>query len=143
MREETRTDIIVSSILIALPALTLILGVIPGFIPMYDGELAAYAPCSLLSPPDSNVMVNLSPLLLILYAYTLILGICYFRSQALGTIKALFVFSVTCLGVSMLAYLPPKTVTVFPFVLIPITWGIMSIVTFIRMQLEIKRYDFD
>ena len=143
MREEKLGDKIFSTVLIVLPALVLLLSLIPGFLPMYDKELGTYVGCNLLNPPESNVMTNLCPVILITCIYTLILTICYFRSQALGTIKAIFVFSVTCLCASLLAFLPDQTVTLMPFVLIPGTWAVMCIVAFIRMKLEIKRYDFD
>ena len=143
MRDEKRSDQIVSGILIAFPVLALILGLIPGFLPMYSQETASYVGCCLLNPPAGNVMTNLCPLLLIVFVYSLILTICYYRSQALGTIKAIFIFSVVCLAVSLLAFLPRQTVQVMPYALIPGLWGIMCIVSFIRMQLEIKRYDFD
>ena len=143
MKNETLADKLFGSVLIALPALVLLLGLIPGFLPMYDGELARYVGCSLLSPPPDNVMTNLCPVILITGIYTLILTICYFRSQSLGTIKAIFVFSITCLVVTLLAFLPDRTVKPMPYGLLPILWTVMCIVAFVRMQLEIKRYDFD
>ena len=143
MKEETLADKLFSGVLIALPALVVLLGLIPGFLPMYDGEQATYVGCSLLDPPADNVMSNLCPVILITCIYTLILTICYFRSQALGTIKAIFVFSVTCLVVSLLAFLPDRTVKPMPYGLLPIIWAVMCVVAFVRMRLEIKRYDFD
>ena len=142
MREESVADKIWSSVLIALPVIACILGLLP-IMPMYSKEAAGFVACNLLSPPEGNIMTNLCPLLVILFAYTVILTVCYFRSQALGTIKAIFIFSIVCLVISALALLPHNTVQPMPYSLIILVWAVMGVVSFIRMQLEIKRYDFD
>ena len=142
MREETIADKIWSIALIAFPALALILGSIPNFLPMYEGDMGAMVKCSLWNPPASNIMSNICPLLLIVFAYTLILTLCYYRSQALGTIKAIFIFSILCLVLSAMALLPHHTVQTMPYALIPILFVIMGIASFIKMQIEIKRFDF-
>lgn len=143
MRQDTLADKLWSIALIALPALALIFGSIPGFLQMYDGELKHIVTCTLWNPPARNTMSNLCPLLLLIFAYTLVLALCYYRSQALGTIRAIFVFSIGCLAVSALALLPDNTVQTMPYILIPGTWAVTAVVSFIRMTLEAKRFDFD
>ena len=143
MREETRSDRIWSIVLIALPVLAVLLGSIPGFLKMYDGDLYRMVGCTLWNPPARNIMSNLCPAMLLIFAYTLILTVCYYRSQALGTIRAIFVFSIASLFMSAIALLPDNTVKAMPFALIPMLWGALTIVSGIRMTLEAKRFDFD
>lgn len=143
MKQDTVADRVWCVALIALPALAVLLGSIPGFLLMYDGQTKGVVGCTLWNPPVRNIMSNLCPLLLVLFGYTLVLAVCYYRSQALGTVRALFVFSVVCLVVSTLALLLDHTVMLMPYVLIPGTWVVMSVVCFIRMTLEAKRFEFD
>ena len=143
MREEKLSDKIWSIVLIALPVLAMLLGSIPGFLKMYDGQLYRMVGCTLWNPPERNIMSNLCPAMLLIFAYTLILTVCYYRSQALGTIRGIFVLSVACFVISGMALLPNNTVKDMPFALIPGIWVIMSVVAFIRMTLEAKRFDFD
>ena len=140
MRDDTLADKIWSGIMIALPALALVLSVIPMY-PMVGEE--GYEICSLLNPPAKNIMTNIAPMVLIVFFYTLILAIFYYRSQALGTMKAIFIFSVVSLCVTGLALLPDNIMKPWPFMWQVLIWGIMCVISFVRMLLEIKRYDFD
>ena len=90
MRDDTLWDKICSALLIAVPAVALILCLIPMY-PMMD--LDQYVLRNFLNPPNTNILTNICPMVLIVFVYTLILTICYYRSQALGTIKAIFVFN--------------------------------------------------
>ena len=143
MREEKMSDRIWSIALIVLPVLVMIFCSVPGFLQMYDGELKRIVGCTMWNPPGRNIMSNLCPMLLLLFGYTLILTVCYYRSQALGTIRAIFVFSTACLVMSALALLPNNTVQVMPYVLIPVVWAVLAVASFVRMTLEAKRFDFD
>ena len=140
MRNETLSDKIWSGIMIGLAALALVLGLIPMYPMLHDKQ---YVLCSLLTPPDDSIMSNVCPMVMIVYLYTLIVTVCYYRSQALGTMKAIFVFSVVSLCVSALALLPERVMKPSPFWLFLVLWGVMCVVSFIRMKMEIKRYDFD
>ena len=140
MRDETLSDKIWSGIMIGLAALALVLGLIPMYPMLHDMQ---YVLCCLLTPPDDSIMSNVCPMLMIVYLYTLIVTVCYYRSQALGTMKAIFVFSVVSLCVSALALLPERVMKPSPFWLFLVLWGVMCVVSFIRMKMEIKRYDFD
>ena len=91
----------------------------------------------------ASILAAFIILLLVLFAYTLVLTICYIRSQALGTIKAIFVFSVVDLVFGLLALLPERTLKPMPFAIIVVVSAVLCVVAFIRMQMEIKRYDFD
>lgn len=143
MKDEKYGDTLWSSILIVLPALALVLSLIPGMLRIYDPDINQYVGCGLLNAPDSSIMSNFCPLLLVAMAYTLVLAICYYRSQSLGTMKAIFIFSVAVFVVCALALLPEKTLKPMPYSIILILWAIMSLISFIRMKKEIKRYDFD
>ena len=140
MRDETLSDKIYSGIMIAFAAVALILGVIPMY-PMLHEE--TYVLRSLLKAPAASIMSNVCPMVMMVFLYTLILTICYYRSQALGTMKAIFVFSVLSLCVSGLALLPERVMKPKPFVLYIPLWLVMCVISFIRMKKEIKRYDFD
>lgn len=140
MRDETLSDKLWSGIMIAFAALALILGVIPMY-PMYQEE--GYVLRSLLNPPQESIMSNICPMVMIVFVYTLVLTVCYYRSQALGTMKAIFVFSVVSLCVSALALLPENVMKPKPFILYIPFWTVMCVISFIRMKKEIKRYDFD
>ena len=140
MREDTIWDKIWSGIMIALPALALILGLIPMYSMTGD---KGYELCSLLNPPSKNILTNICPMVLIVFVYTLILTVCYYRSQALGTMKAIFIFSVVSLCVTGLALLPDGIMKPWPFLLYVPLWAIMCVISLIRMLSEIKRYDFD
>ena len=126
--------------MIAFAAVALILGAIPMY-PMLHEKV--YVLRSFLNPPSDSVMSNVCPMVMIVFLYTLILTVCYYRSQALGTMKAIFVFSVVCLCVSGLALLPEDAMKTAPFILYIPLWTVMSVISFIRMKKEIKRYDFD
>ena len=143
MKEETTKDRVWSIALIALPALILILGLIPGFFQVYDLDEKLYQACNFFNAPPSSIMSNFCPLLLVGVGYTLVLTVCYFRSQALGTIKAIFVFSITMLVLSALALVPPETLKPMPYSIMVLLWAVMSVLSFIRMKNEIARYDFD
>ena len=140
MRDETLSDKIWSSVLIFFQVLAVILSLIPMYPMKSDGE---YILCSLLSPPAKNLLTNVCPVVLIVTAYTLILAICYFRSQALGTIRAIFIFSIVALFAAGLMLLPKDVMKPWPFVWHAILWAVMAVISFIRMTLEAKRFDFD
>ena len=61
----------------------------------------------------------------------------------MGTIEAIFVFSVAVLCLSALALLPQNTVKPMPYSIMVVLWAVMSVLSFIRMKQEIARYDFD
>ena len=140
MRDETLADKIWSGIMIALSAIALLLSVIPMY-PMVGDE--GYELCSLLSPPSKNILTNICPMVLMVFVYNLILTICYYRSQALGTMKAIFIFSIVSLCVTGLTLLPENIMKPLPFMWLVFLWGAMCVISFVRMLLEIKRYDFD
>ena len=140
MREETIWDKIWSGILIFLPALALLLTLIPMY-PMMTQD--GYELRSFLSPPSTNILTNICPMVTIVFLYTLILAICYYRSQALGTIKAIFIFSIVSICVTGLTLLPDHIMKPWPFMWQVYIWLAMCVISFIRMKLEIKRYDFD
>ena len=143
MREENTKDKVWSIVLIATAAMALLLGVIPGFFQVYDPDQKVYQACNFFNAPPSSIMSNFCPVLLVGIGYTLVLTICYLRSQALGTIKAIFVFSVAVLCLSALALLPQNTVKPMPYSIMVVLWAVMSVLSFIRMKQEIARYDFD
>ena len=138
MREETLWDKIWSIVMIVLPAVSLILCLIPMYPMMADNQ---YVLRNFLNPPNTNILTNVCPMVLIVFAYTLILSICYYRSQALGTMKAIFIFSVVALCVTGLTLLPDGIMKSWPFVIHVYLWAVMCVISFIRMKLEIKRYD--
>ena len=126
----------------AFPALAFIIGMIPGFFWIYDPDTERYAPCNFFNAPPSSVMSTFCPLLVIGIVYVFVLTFCYFRSQSLGMIKAVFVFSVTVCILCALMLIPTQMVTAMPYGLMVILWGVMSLISFIRMKSEIARYDF-
>ena len=138
MREDTLWDKICSALLIAIPAVALILCMIPMY-PMMD--LEQYVMRNFLNPPNTNILTNICPMVLIVFVYTLILTICYYRSQALGTIKAIFVFSIVSLCVTGIALLPEGIMKPWPFSIQVYIWLVMAVLAFVRMKMEIKRYE--
>ena len=138
MREDTLWDKICSALLIAIPAVALILCMIPMY-PMMD--LEQYVMRNFLNPPNTNILTNICPMVLIVFVYTLILTICYYRSQALGTIKAIFVFSIVSLCVTGIALLPDGVMKAWPFQIQVYIWLVMCVFSFVRMKMEIKRYE--
>ena len=138
MREDTLWDKICSALLIAIPAVALILCMIPMY-PMMD--LEQYVMRNFLNPPNTNILTNICPMVLIVFVYTLILTMCYYRSQALGTIKAIFVFSIVSLCVTGIALLPEGIMKPWPFNIQVYIWLVMAVLAFVRMKMEIKRYE--
>ena len=139
----TKKDVIWSSILIAVPALALVLCVMPFMMYVYDYELREYVLCGMLNLPEDTIMSNLAPVALLATAYNVILGICYYRSQGLGTLKAIFVFSIACMLVTLLALLPRNLLLAVPYIIIPCIFLVQAVLSFIHMKEEEKRYDFD
>ncbi len=141
MKDTRKSDLIWSWTLVGLNILSIILGIIPGFIKMYDKKAGGYIGVSLLSAPATNLMNNLGPLLMIVFVYCLIVGFTYLRGQSLGAIRGCFVGCVSALGLSLMALLPHHTVAAMPYAIIPGIWAVQSVLAFIRMKQEKRRMD--
>lgn len=141
MLETRKVDLIWSWTMIGLNVLAMLLGLIPGFIKMYDEETASYVGACLLNAPSGNIMSSMSALLLLIFAYCLILCICYLRSQSVGTVKAIMVFAIGCCVVSALALLPRDTIKAMPYAIIPGLFAVLAVAAGVRGALEQKRLD--
>jgi bacteriorhodopsin len=86
-------------------------------------------------------MSNVAPLLIIFFAYTLLVGFIYLRNQSIGTIRGLFIMSIVCCALSLMALLPHYTVEKWPYSVIPCIFGVQIVVSFIRMKLQQHELD--
>lgn len=141
MIETKKSDLIWSWMLVGLNILSIVLGIFPGFIKMYDKQAGGYVGGSLLDVPDANIMSNVAPLLLIVFAYCLIVAIMYLRGQSLGAIRGYFVGTVATLVLTLMAMLPSNTVADMPYGVIPCIWGVQAVLSCIRMIMEKRRLD--
>lgn len=141
MYETKKSDLIWSWSLVGLNMLAIILGIFPGFIKMYDKQSDSYIGGSLLSVPSSNIMSNLAPLLLLVFAYCLIVSVMYLRGQSLGAIRGYFVGCVATLVLTLMAMLPDHTVEDMPYAIIPGIWGIQCVLACVRMVMEKRRLE--
>ena len=141
MLEVRKSDLIWSWTLIALNALALIWGLIPGSMTMYSKETADYVTACLWKIPEGNIMGNVAPMLIIVFIYCLIAGFIHLRNQTVGSIRGLFVGSVACCLLSLMAILPHNTVEDWPYSVIPCLLGLQSVLATIRMILTKRRWD--
>lgn len=141
MKNTRVSDLVWSWLLVGLNILSILLSIIPGFIKMYDKQTDSYIGGSLLDVPDSNIMSNMAPLLLIVFAYCLIVSVMYLRGQSLGAIRGYFVGAVATCVLALMALLPSNTVATVPYAVIPAIWGLVSVLSFIRMKMEKHRLD--
>ena len=141
MFQTKKSDLVWSWIIIGLTALALLWGLIPGSMTMYDKQTDSYVPGCLLKVPASNIMSNVAPLLIIFFAYTLLVGFIYLRNQSIGTIRGLFIMSIVCCALSLMALLPHYTVEKWPYSVIPCIFGVQIVVSFIRMKLQQHELD--
>ena len=141
MKNKNIGSITVAWIMFGLNVLSIVLGIIPGFLKMYDKQTNAYIPGSLLSIPSSNIMKNVAPLLLIVFAYCLIVSVIYLRGQSLAAIRGYFVGTIATCVLTLMAILPDKTVADWPYVIIPAIWGIQIVVSGVMMITEKRRLD--
>lgn len=141
MFQTKKSDLVWSWIIIGLTALALLWGLIPGLMTMYDKQTDSYVPGCLLKVPASNIMSNVAPLLIIFFAYTLLVGFIYLRNQSIGTIRGLFIMSIVCCALSLMALLPHYTVEKWPYSVIPCIFGVQIVVSFIRMKLQQHELD--
>ena len=149
MKGNRKSDVVWSWILIICPSICLLASVIPGMIWAYDPVVAAYRACGLLNVPDNTVLSNLAPLLLLSYAYTVLLGVIYSRNQGLGTLKAVFVFHITNTVLTLFGLIPRNVATgetmikPMPYILLCAVFALGAILAFIRLKKEEDRYEFD
>ena len=141
MFQTKKSDLVWSWIIIGLTALALVWGLIPGLMTMYDKQTDSYIPGCLLKVPAANIMSNVAPLLIIFFAYTLLVGFIYLRNQSIGTIRGLFIMSIVCCALSLMALLPHYTVEKWPYSVIPCIFGVQIVVSFIRMKLQQHELD--
>ena len=141
MKTIRNRDLVWSWILVGLNILAVVLCIIPGFIKMYDKQSDSYVPGSFLDVPSSNIMSNVAPLLLVVFAYCLIVAFMYLRGQSLGSIRGYFVGCVATLVLTLMAMLPDHTVADMPYAIIPAIWGVQCVLAFIRMVMEKRRMD--
>ena len=141
MFQTKKSDLVWSWIIIGLTALALLWGLIPGLMTIYDKQTDSYIPGCLLKVPASNIMSNVAPLLIIFFAYTLLVGFIYLRNQSIGTIRGLFIMSIVCCALSLMALLPHYTVEKWPYSVIPCIFGVQIVVSFIRMKLQQHELD--
>lgn len=141
MRDARKSDAIWSWLLVGLNVLSIVLSIIPGFIKMYDKQTKTYIPGSLLDVPASNIMSNVAPLLLIVFAYCLIVGIMYMKGQTLASIRGYFVGAVATCVLTLMAMLPHETVADMPYAVIPAIWGVLAVLSGIRMTMEKRRLE--
>ena len=141
MKNTKTSDLIWSWTLVVLNILSIVLGIFPGFLKLYDKQTDSFVPGSLLKVPASNIMSNMAPLLLVVFAYCLIVSFMYLRSQSLGSIRGYFVGAVATCVLTLMAMLPSNTVADMPYAIIPAIWGVVSVMSFIRMKVEKYRLD--
>ena len=141
MFQTKKSDLVWSWIIISLTLAGLIWGLIPGLMTVYDKQTASYIPGCLWKVPASNIMSNVAPLLIAAFAYCLLTGFIYLRNQSIGTIKGLFIMSIVCVLLSLMALLPHYTVEKWPYSVIPCIFGVQTVVSFIRMKLQ--QYELD
>ena len=108
---------------------------------VYDKQTASYIPGCLWKVPASNIMSNVAPLLIAAFAYCLLTGFVYLRNQSIGGIRGLFIMSIVCELLSLMALLPRYTVEKWPYSVIPCIFGVQILVTFIRMKLQQHELD--
>lgn len=141
MFQTKKSDLVWSWIIISLTMLALVWGLIPGLMTVYDKKTASYIPGCLWNVPASNIMSNVAPLLLIAFGYCLLVGFIYLRNQSIGTIRGLFIMSIVCCLLSLMALLPHYTVEKWPYSVIPCIFGVQIVVSFIRMKLQQREID--
>ena len=141
MLEVRKRDLVWSWTLIALNALALIWGLIPGLMTMYSRDAGGYVAACLWKVPEGNIMSNVAPMLIIVFIYCLIAAFVHLRNQTVGSIRGLFVGSVACCLLSLMAILPADTVEDWPYSVIPCILGMQSLLSAIRMVLTKKRWD--
>ena len=139
-----KSDLVWSWIIIGLTALALVWGLIPGLMTMYSkdaGEFGGYVPACLWKVPEGNIMGNVAPLLIVAFGYCLLVGFIYLRNQSIGTIRGLFIMSIVCMLLSLMALLPHNTVEKWPYSVIPCIFAVQTVVSFIRMKLQQRALD--
>lgn len=141
MLEVRKRDLIWSWILIGLNGLSLLLGMIPGMIKIYDKEVQDFVNGCLWKVPSGNIMSNIAPLLIVAFAYSLLTCFIYLKGQSVGKIRGILVLSIACGVLSLLPMLPPGIILKMPYGIISCIWGVQSIAAFIRMKMEEKRFD--
>ena len=141
MLEFRKSDAIWSWALVGLNILSLLLGLIPGMIKMYDKEVHDFVNGCLLKVPSGNIMKNVAPLLIVAFAYSLLTCFIYLKGQSIGQIRGILVLSVACGVLSLLPLLPPGIILKMPYSVIPCIWGVQSVAAFIRMKGVQKRLD--
>ena len=141
MFQTKKSDLVWSWIIISLTMLALLWGLIPGLMTVYDKQTASYIPGCLWKVPASNIMSNVAPLLIAAFAYCLLTGFVYLRNQSIGGIRGLFIMSIVCELLSLMALLPHYTVEKWPYSVIPCIFGAQILVTFIRMKLQQHELD--
>ena len=142
MFQRKKSDLVWSWIMVGLNIFGILWGLIPGLMTMYSKDAGGiYVNACLLMVPAGNIMANVAPLLLVAFGYCLLVGFIYMRNQTIGSIRGLFIMSIVCVALSMLSLLPHNTVETWPYSVIPITFGVQTVVSFIRMQIDQRRAD--
>jgi len=143
-------DRVWSWLLIVLPALILIASLIPGIMQMYDNVQKQYVACGLLNMPgEETAMHNIRLPLLAALAYWVILGVMYYRSQGLGTLKAIMIFGFLCaflFAIALIVKANSVNITLvkgMPYGLLPIACLAVSVLSIVRLKMEEKNYEFD